>query len=66
VIAAEPLRESAQVALVRICLEEGNIAEAHRHYDRYAAALWNELRLEPSRSFAARLGRAPAGGAGLR
>jgi DNA-binding SARP family transcriptional activator len=61
VIGAEPLRESAHVALVRIFLDEGNVVEAHRHYDRYAAALWNELRLAPSRRFAACVGRIPAG-----
>lgn len=56
-IAAEPLRESAHVALVRIHLDEGNLAEAHRQYERYATLLWSELRLPPSSAFAARLGR---------
>jgi DNA-binding SARP family transcriptional activator len=58
-IAAEPLRESAHAALISVHVEEGNLAEAHWQFDRYATMLWNELKLSPSPAFAARLG-APA------
>lgn len=44
----EPLRESAQRALIRTHLAEGNPAEAVRQYRRYHQALVEELGLEPS------------------
>jgi DNA-binding SARP family transcriptional activator len=47
-IAAEPLRESAHRALVRLHLAEGNVGEAIRQYAVYAALLRDELGLEPS------------------
>jgi DNA-binding SARP family transcriptional activator len=47
-IAAEPLRESAHRALVRLHLTEGNVAEAIRQYTVYADLLRDELGLEPS------------------
>lgn len=47
-IAIEPLRESAHAVLVDVCLDEGNLAAAHKHVARYNALLWSELRLPPS------------------
>jgi DNA-binding SARP family transcriptional activator len=44
----EPLRESAQRALIRTYLAEGNAAEAIRQYRRYRQTLDEELGLEPS------------------
>jgi DNA-binding SARP family transcriptional activator len=44
----EPLRESAQRALIRAYLAEGNAAEAIRQYRRYRTLLGEELGLEPS------------------
>ncbi|WP_347351783.1 bacterial transcriptional activator domain-containing protein [Intrasporangium sp.] len=48
VVAAEPLRESAQRLLVRIHLHEGNVAEAFRIYRSYADRLDRELGATPS------------------
>lgn len=69
-VEAEPLRESAQRALVRAELAEGNRAEATRHYERYRRLLWDELGLRPSeqmedlvRSLRADLGRRRPDGA---
>jgi DNA-binding SARP family transcriptional activator len=47
-IRAEPLRESAHAALVRIHLAEGNQSEALRDYDRYTRLLHTELGLSPT------------------
>lgn len=47
-IRAEPLRESARGALIRVHLAEGNQSEAVREYDRYRELLKNELGLEPT------------------
>jgi DNA-binding SARP family transcriptional activator len=44
----EPLRESAQRALVRAHVGEGNVVEARRAYDSYRSLLGRELGLEPS------------------
>lgn len=44
----EPLRESAQRALVRAYLAEGNASEAIRQYWAYRTLLMRELRLAPS------------------
>jgi DNA-binding SARP family transcriptional activator len=44
----EPLRESAQRALIRTYLAEGNAAEAVRQYRRYRQMLDEELGLEPT------------------
>ena len=49
-IAAEPLRESAHRALVRLHLAEGNVGEAIRQYTVYENLLRDELGLEPSPS----------------
>ena len=54
-LAAEPLRESAQAALIDVHLAEGNVTEAYRQYERYARILRGELGLAPSPAFADRL-----------
>jgi DNA-binding SARP family transcriptional activator len=43
----DPLRESAQRALIVIHLSEGNLAEARRAYRQYARLLRAELRVAP-------------------
>ena len=52
-VRAEPLRESAHAALIKIHLAEGNQSEAVRQFTRYRALLHAELGLEPT----PRLGR---------
>jgi DNA-binding SARP family transcriptional activator len=47
-VSAEPLRESAQTALIRAHLCEGNPFEAIRQFDAYSRLLFDELGLEPS------------------
>jgi DNA-binding SARP family transcriptional activator len=47
-IAAEPLRESAHLALIDAYLAEGNMIEAQRDVEKFAAMLWDELGSEPS------------------
>jgi DNA-binding SARP family transcriptional activator len=47
-LAAEPLRESAHRAVIRIHLAEGNKAEALRQYRLYRRLLQDQLGLEPS------------------
>jgi DNA-binding SARP family transcriptional activator len=47
-VQAEPLRESAQRALIAAHLAEGNLGEAIRQYNVYARLLSKELSLEPS------------------
>lgn len=47
-VRADPLRESAHVALIRVHLAEGNQSEARRVRDGYRALLKAELGLEPS------------------
>lgn len=47
-VAAEPLRESAHRALVRIHLAEGNIGEAIRQYRLFRRLVHEQLGLEPS------------------
>jgi DNA-binding SARP family transcriptional activator len=47
-VAAEPLRESAQVALIEAYLAEGNVSEATRQKESYRELLDVELGLEPS------------------
>lgn len=46
-ISSEPLRESAQAALIRAYLREGNRIDARRQYDRYRALLIDELGVAP-------------------
>ena len=52
---AEPLRESAQRALIKAHAAEGNMTEAHRSYRAYHDLLHRELGVAPSRDFAAGL-----------
>jgi DNA-binding SARP family transcriptional activator len=47
-VAAEPLRESAHRALVKVHLAEGNLAEAVRQFQFYRRILQEELGLSPS------------------
>jgi DNA-binding SARP family transcriptional activator len=44
----DPLRETANRALIRSLLAEGNVAEAVRYYKSYRSMLGRELGLEPS------------------
>jgi len=46
-VRADPLRESAQRALICAHLAEGNLGEARRAYEEYRAALWRDLRVVP-------------------
>jgi DNA-binding SARP family transcriptional activator len=48
VVQAEPFRESGQIALLRVLLGEGNLAQARRQYDGYRALLHAELGAAPS------------------
>ncbi|MGE3412112.1 MAG: BTAD domain-containing putative transcriptional regulator [Dehalococcoidia bacterium] len=45
---ADPLRESACAALIRVHLAEGNQSEAIRAFERYRALLVRELGVEPT------------------
>lgn len=47
-VVAEPLRESAHRAVVRVHLVEGNLAEAVRAYDAFRSMLAEELGVAPS------------------
>jgi DNA-binding SARP family transcriptional activator len=47
-VEAEPLRESAHRALIKICLAEGNRAQAFRHYHLFSKMLRNQVGLRPS------------------
>lgn len=47
-VRAEPLRESAHRALIRVHLSEGNGQEAVRQYQAYRQLLHEEMQLEPS------------------
>jgi SARP family transcriptional regulator, regulator of embCAB operon len=50
-VGEEPLRESAQRALVRAHLARGNQGEAILQYRRYRQALYSELQVSPSPLF---------------
>lgn len=52
-VAAEPLRESAQKALINAHLREGNLVEARRAYILYEKRFMNELGVAPSPSLTA-------------
>lgn len=52
-VRAEPLRESARAALIRVHIEEGNQSEALRVYDQYRELLASELKIEPTPAFRA-------------
>jgi DNA-binding SARP family transcriptional activator len=47
-VRAEPLRESAQVMLIKAHLSEGNASEAVRQFESYRRLLADELGLSPS------------------
>jgi DNA-binding SARP family transcriptional activator len=47
-IGAQPLRESAHQALLRAHVAQGNLVEAHAHYDQLAGMLQRELGTDPS------------------
>ncbi|HZO69876.1 MAG TPA: BTAD domain-containing putative transcriptional regulator [Kribbellaceae bacterium] len=47
-VGADPLRESARRALIRVHLAEGNRSEALREFDRYRRLLGTELGLQPT------------------
>jgi DNA-binding SARP family transcriptional activator len=49
-VGVEPLRESAQRALIEAHLAEGNASEAIRQFDRYAVLLEQELGIRPGES----------------
>jgi len=53
---AEPLRESAQRALIRAHIAEGNLTEARRSYRAYHDLMHRELGVRPSADFGAALG----------
>jgi DNA-binding SARP family transcriptional activator len=53
---AEPLRESAQRALIKAHVAEGNLTEARRSYRAYHDLLHRELGIAPTEGFAAGLG----------
>jgi DNA-binding SARP family transcriptional activator len=48
-VQADPLRESAQRALIRVHIAHGNMAEAVRQYRRCRTSFIEEMGLEPSR-----------------
>jgi DNA-binding SARP family transcriptional activator len=52
-VSSEPLRESAQLALLGAHLAEGNRIEAHRAFRAYRHLLLEELGVEPSPAFVA-------------
>jgi DNA-binding SARP family transcriptional activator len=54
-IAAEPLRESAQKALIEAHVAEGNLAEAYRRYRVYREMAQRELGIDPSTELSAAL-----------
>jgi DNA-binding SARP family transcriptional activator len=54
-VAADPLRESAQRALIEAHLAEGNWSEGHRQLSIYRKTLQRELGLEPDRELVAML-----------
>lgn len=47
-VAGEPLRDSANTALIRAYLAERNTGEAIRHYQAFRRLLWDELGVAPS------------------
>jgi DNA-binding SARP family transcriptional activator len=48
-VRGEPLRESAHRAVIKVCLAEGNHADALLHYRLFAKMLHQQLGLRPSR-----------------
>jgi DNA-binding SARP family transcriptional activator len=53
---AEPLRESAQRALIKAHIAEGNLTEARRSYHAYHDLVYRELGVLPSADFSTDLG----------
>ena len=47
-VRAEPLRETANEALIAVYIAEGNTSDAIQRYESYRELLWRELELEPS------------------
>jgi DNA-binding SARP family transcriptional activator len=47
-VSGEPLRESANICLIRAYIAEGNVGEAIRHYQCFTRLLRDELRVTPS------------------
>jgi DNA-binding SARP family transcriptional activator len=58
-VLAEPLRESAHRAVVRVHLAEGNVSEAARAFDAFRTMLADELGVAPSRQMIDLLHRLP-------
>jgi DNA-binding SARP family transcriptional activator len=54
-VACEPLRESAQRALIELHIAEGNVGEALKRYGEYASLLRRKLDLAPSARLRARV-----------
>jgi DNA-binding SARP family transcriptional activator len=54
-VRTEPLRETANAALMGVYVAEGNLSDAVRQYDRFADLLRRELGVDPSPSLAAQL-----------
>jgi DNA-binding SARP family transcriptional activator len=52
---ADPLRESAQRALLEAHLAEGNWVEGRRGYESYRDLLWRELGVNPGPELASLL-----------
>lgn len=59
-VEAEPLRESAQRALVAAHLAEGNVSEARRQYHLYRELLWESIGIEPSDQLRSMVGLTPS------
>jgi DNA-binding SARP family transcriptional activator len=47
-VQADPLRESARAALIKVHIAEGNISEALKEFASYRETLMSELNLEPT------------------
>jgi DNA-binding SARP family transcriptional activator len=58
-VRAEPLRESAHRAVIRVHLAEGNLVEALRVYDAFRAMLADELGVAPTRQMSDLVCRIP-------
>jgi DNA-binding SARP family transcriptional activator len=59
-VRVEPLRESANAAVIRVHIAEGNRADAVREFRRYRALLQRELGAEPTTDLFALVGVAPS------
>ena len=56
-VGSDPLRESAQRALIEAHLAEGNVVEGRRSFDAYRELLARELGTEPGEELAAMISR---------